>query len=39
MAISLLRGGGYGSDDGQFDYPLGVALDASDNVYVGLFGQ
>ena len=30
----VTKWGSYGTDDGQFDYPIVVALDSSDNVYV-----
>ena len=26
--------GSYGSGNGQFDYPFGIAVDSSNNVYV-----
>ena len=30
----ITKWGSYGSEDGQFHYPIGVAVDSSGNVYV-----
>ena len=34
MAMFITKWGSVGSEDGQFIYPIGVAVDSSGNVYV-----
>ena len=34
MATFITKWGSSGSEDGQFNYPVGVAVDSSGNVYV-----
>ena len=35
----VTKWGSYGSEDGQFNYPFGVAVDSSGNVYVADFNN
>ena len=35
----MTKWGSYGTGDGQFNYPVGVTVDSSDNVYVADFNN